>query len=101
MTARVPSGVWSLGANPVPPVLTTSPAKPSVMSVRAAATLSVPSATTCWSTTANPFAASNSASAAPLASTRVPAITPSDTVSTFAASRSSVMPRRYRAAEWP
>jgi hypothetical protein len=45
--ARVPSGVWSRGANPVPPVLTTRPANPSAIAVSAAATLSVPSATTC------------------------------------------------------
>ena len=29
MTARVPSGVWSRGANPVPPVVTMTPANPS------------------------------------------------------------------------
>ena len=43
MTCRVPSGVWSRGANPVPPVVTTRPAKPSVSSVRAAATAAAPS----------------------------------------------------------
>ena len=36
MTARVPSGVWSRGANPVPPVLTTRPANPSAIAVSAA-----------------------------------------------------------------
>ena len=38
ITARVPSGVWSRGAEPVPPVVTTSPAKPSVISINAVAT---------------------------------------------------------------
>ena len=46
MTARVPSGVWSRGANPVPPVVTTTPANPSVSVRSASATLSAPSAVT-------------------------------------------------------
>ena len=51
ITARVPSGVRSRGPKPVPPVVTTSPAKPSVSSRSAPATASTPSALTRWSTT--------------------------------------------------
>ena len=54
ITRAVPSGVWSRGANPVPPVVTISPANPSVSSVSAAATASAPSGVTRWSTTSNP-----------------------------------------------
>ncbi len=50
-TAFVPSGVRSRGVKPVPPVDTMTPANPSASSVSAAATDSVPSATTRWSTT--------------------------------------------------
>ena len=53
ITARVPSGVRSRGPNPVPPVVTTSPAKPRVSSRSAAATASMPSAVTRCSTTSN------------------------------------------------
>ena len=51
ITARVPSGVRSRGPKPVPPVVTTSPAKPPARSRSAAATASTPSAVTRWSTT--------------------------------------------------
>ena len=43
---RVPSGVRSRGPNPVPPVVTTSPAKPATRSRNAPATSSMPSAVT-------------------------------------------------------
>ena len=100
ITSRVPSGVWSRGANPVPPVVTISPAKPSVISISAAATRSDPSAVTRCSTTSKPSAASRSTSARPPASSRTPWKTPSLTVSTLAArptDAGSLMPvRRYR-----
>src|SRR5205085_2908439 len=48
------------------------------------ATESVPSATTWWATTSYPAAVSRATSAAPDLSCRVPATTPSDTVSTLA-----------------
>src|SRR5215212_8465094 len=83
-TTLVPSGVWSRGPNPVPPVVTISPAKPSASSTTASPTFWMPSATTRRSTTSKPAPVSSSARAAPLLSSRVPSITPSDTVSTFA-----------------
>src|SRR5262245_35317521 len=82
--ARVPSGVRSRGPNPVPPVVTTSPANPSHNEASAVATSSTPSAETRWSTTWYPAAVSRSTSAPPLLSSRVPSATPSETVSTFA-----------------
>ena len=84
ITARVPSGVRSRGPKPVPPVVTISPANPAARSVSAAATASVPSAETRWSITSYPSAVSRSTSARPLASSRVPPATPSETVNTFA-----------------
>ena len=71
-TAAVPSGVRSRGPKPVPPVVTTRPAKPSVRRRRAAATESAPSATTRCSTTSKPAADSRSTRAAPDRSSRVP-----------------------------
>ena len=61
-TAAVPSGVWSRGPNPVPPLVTTSPAKPSAARRRASATACSPSGTVIRSTTVNPAPASKSAS---------------------------------------
>ena len=84
IAARVPSGVRSRGPKPVPPVVTTRPAKPSVSSRRAPATESMPSATARRSTTSKPASTSRATSAAPERSSRVPAMTPSETVSTFA-----------------
>ena len=58
MTLAVPSGVWSRGAKPVPPVVTISPANPLLIRSSAAATASAPSPVTSTSTTSKPAAAS-------------------------------------------
>ena len=86
MTDRVASGVRSFGENPVPPVVTTSPANDDDRSVRAAATGSTPSGTTRRSTTRKPWRASDAASSSPERSSRVPRLTDSETVSTLASS---------------
>ena len=51
ITCSVPSGVRSRGANPVPPVVTMSPANPWLIVNRAAATELTPSGTTRRSST--------------------------------------------------
>ena len=76
-----------------------STANPSVSTVRAAATLSVPSATTVCVTTSKPCACSSVTRPAPLESWRVPAITPSLTVSTFACSAAWVSVMRRDGSE--
>ena len=83
-TTSVPSGVRSRGPNPVPPVVTTRPANPSAISTSASPTDSRPSGTTRVSTTSKSAAPSRATSPAPPGSVRVPAATPSDTVSTLA-----------------
>ncbi len=84
MTSLVPSGVWSRGAKPVPPVVTTSPWKLADTRASSPATAATPSATTERSTTVNPAPVSASCRASPDRSSRVPATTPSETVTTFA-----------------
>ena len=103
ITARVPSGVWSRGAKPVPPVVTINPAKPSLISISVRATSSAPSWVTRWSTTSKPFAARWAASPRPPVSSRTPWNTPSLTVSTFACSGGVVThaARRYRTITMP
>src|SRR5579872_491377 len=87
-TWRVPSGVWSRGPKPVPPVVTSSPTNPADIASRAAATDDEPSGITRFSTISKPLASSSSAMAPPLRSSRVPLATPSETVSTLALSSS-------------
>ena len=83
MTARVASGVTSRGPNPVPPVVTTSPFVDA--SSRSADSISAcSSATTRRSDTSKPAARSNASAASPEASSRVPWVTPSETVRTAA-----------------
>lgn len=91
----VPSGVRSLGANPVPPVDTSNPEKPALIRRIAVATFSAPSAVSPRSTTSNPAASSCVARASPLASTREPATTPSETVRTFANKDSVCWPAAF------
>ena len=56
-TERVPSGVWSLGPNPVPPVVTIRPWKPSASrrSVAAASARTVPPSTIAPTTSSRPI----------------------------------------------
>ena len=75
----VASGVRSRGENPVPPVVTRSPAKPSLISRRAPATDSTPSATTLRSSMMKPLAPSDASSCGPLRSSLRPLATVSET----------------------
>ena len=78
----------------MPPVVTISPANPSASARSAPATVSTPSATTWRSTTSNPATVEPFGQAAPDRSSRVPATTPSDTVSTLACSITAGRPQR-------
>src|SRR5262249_45450864 len=81
-TAAVASGVTSRGANPVPPVVSTTLAMSASWQI--AAPIVSLSAGTTRRATSKPSPASRSASRSPLRSSRVPSWTPSDTVSTAA-----------------
>ena len=98
-TARVPSGVRSLGPNPVPPVVTTRPWKSPARRAMAEATDSTPSAHTARSAIVQPSSTRQASRAAPERSSRVPWTTPSDTVRTLAAiadPSGAFIPRGYR-----
>jgi hypothetical protein len=83
ITARVASGVTSRGPNPVPPVVTTRPW--SAASVRSAASIcGCSSGTTVRVAISKPADRSIRSAASPEASSRVPAATPSLTVTTAA-----------------
>src|SRR5438477_1855518 len=84
ITVRVPSGVRSRGPKPVPPVVTMTPANPADIDRSASATDSTPSATARRSTTENPCRVKHSWRATPDLSSRVPWMTPSEIVNTFA-----------------
>src|SRR5690349_23966578 len=81
-TSRVASGVTSRGARPVPPVVRTR--RDEAASALIAAAISSRSSGTTRRSTSYPSPRSSSSSASPLRSSRVPATTPSDTVSTAA-----------------
>ena len=81
-TSRVASGVTSRGVRPVPPVVRTTRA--SVASPRSASAISSRSSGTRRRTTSYPSSRRSCSSRSPLRSSRVPATTPSETVSTAA-----------------
>lgn len=87
MIPNVASGVTSRGANPVPPVVTITPVKCSLMARSAAVTGSTPSGETARSTTSKPAELRQSTSAVPERSSARWLATESETVSTFASSR--------------
>ena len=97
-TARVPSGVQSRGPNPVPPVVTISPAKPSAMARNAPATLVDAVGDHPMVDDLEPGLGEALVQRSARLVARVPATTPSETVSTFARSahHASTQPRRPR-----
>ena len=96
-TASVPSGVRSVGANPVPPAVTTSPWNPSASrpqrrrhrSRRRQGRHPSPATT-------NPWSSRKATSRGPVRSSRPPAWTESDTVTTLASCTGSRVPEPGR-----